>query len=132
MVSRELEEGNKTMNPFSYSQASDTDSAITLVLRNRDASFIAGGTTLVDLMKLNVQSPSQLVDINSLPLAEIEWRSGFSVFEYGLGDVAHRVDCRFYENLLDVASEFSKFVLGSERIFRHDSSLDHSRSLEFS
>src|SRR5208282_3038159 len=62
------------MKLFNYIQASDTSSAIALVLKNPNASFIAGGTTLVDLMKLNVQSPSQLVDINSLPLTGIEVR----------------------------------------------------------
>src|SRR4051812_9094273 len=34
--------------------------------------FIAGGTNLVDYMKLNVETPRQLVDINSLPLDRIE------------------------------------------------------------
>jgi len=35
-------------------------------------AFIAGGTNLIDLMKLNVERPTQLVDINTLPLAAIE------------------------------------------------------------
>jgi xanthine dehydrogenase YagS FAD-binding subunit len=34
--------------------------------------FIAGGTNLIDYMKLNVERPTQLVDINSLPLDGIE------------------------------------------------------------
>src|SRR5205823_4381678 len=38
---------------------------------NRDARVIAGGTTLVDLMKLDVETPNQLVDINRLPLSDI-------------------------------------------------------------
>lgn len=37
-----------------------------------DIRFIAGGTTLLDLMKLNVETPDQLVDINRLPLDKIE------------------------------------------------------------
>ncbi len=80
------------MNPFNYSQASDTSSAIAQVLREPNASFIAGGTTLIDLMKLNVQSPSQLVDINSLPLTGIEVRPD-GVLRIGAmcrnSDVAH-------------------------------------------
>src|SRR5213075_2623479 len=36
------------------------------------ARFIAGGTTLVDLMKLNVERPSQLIDISALPLGRVE------------------------------------------------------------
>ena len=34
--------------------------------------FLAGGTTLVDLMKLNVETPARVVDINRLPLDKIE------------------------------------------------------------
>src|SRR5579871_1235001 len=34
--------------------------------------FLAGGTTLLDLMKLNVMTPTRLVDINPLPLSKIE------------------------------------------------------------
>src|SRR3954447_22020707 len=37
-----------------------------------DVRFIAGGTTLVDLMKLRVETPAQVVDINRLPLDKIE------------------------------------------------------------
>ena len=47
--------------------------------RGADVRFVAGGTTLIDLMKLNVETPSQLIDINRLPLATIEatarWRA---------------------------------------------------------
>jgi xanthine dehydrogenase YagS FAD-binding subunit len=38
----------------------------------QDAEFIAGGTTLIDLMKLEVMTPSQLLDINGLPMSGIE------------------------------------------------------------
>jgi xanthine dehydrogenase YagS FAD-binding subunit len=34
--------------------------------------FIAGGTTLIDLMKLNVETPQKLIDVNHLPLAKID------------------------------------------------------------
>ena len=37
--------------------------------------FIAGGTNLVDYMKLNVETPRQLIDINALPLNSIELTS---------------------------------------------------------
>jgi xanthine dehydrogenase YagS FAD-binding subunit len=37
-----------------------------------DVRFLAGGTTLIDLMKLNVETPAQLIDINRLQLAQIE------------------------------------------------------------
>lgn len=40
--------------------------------RAAKAAFVAGGTTLIDLMKLNVMLPAMLVDINGLPLDKIE------------------------------------------------------------
>ena len=59
------------MQPFSFSQARNQDDAL-VQLRGSGAVAIAGGTTLVDLMKLDVQSPAHLVDINSVPLNRIE------------------------------------------------------------
>jgi xanthine dehydrogenase YagS FAD-binding subunit len=37
-----------------------------------EVRFVAGGTTLIDLMKLDVEQPQQVIDINQLPLAEVE------------------------------------------------------------
>lgn len=59
------------MQPFSFSQARNQKDA-QVQLRQSGAVAIAGGTTLVDLMKLDVQSPAHLVDINALPLNQIE------------------------------------------------------------
>ena len=58
------------MHPFSYTHASDTSAA--LAARDAQSEYLAGGTTLIDLMKLDVQTPAKLVDINALPLARIE------------------------------------------------------------
>jgi xanthine dehydrogenase YagS FAD-binding subunit len=60
------------MHPFSYTLAPDEPAARRIVAADPGATFIAGGTTLIDLMKLNVERPSQLVDITRLPLATIE------------------------------------------------------------
>ncbi len=54
------------MRPFDYSAASDVAEATRLVAASPNTRFIAGGTTLVDLMKLNVETPNRLVDINRL------------------------------------------------------------------
>lgn len=59
------------MQAFRYSQAKSIDVAVDS-LSGKSGKFIAGGTTLVDLMKLNVEKPSALVDINGLPLDRIE------------------------------------------------------------
>src|SRR5438128_787351 len=60
------------MELFSYTRADEPAGAVKQVAGLERAEFLAGGTTLLDLMKLNVQSPSHLVDINPLPLAKIE------------------------------------------------------------
>ncbi len=59
------------MQVFRYSQARTVDSAVRAGT-TAGGAFVAGGTTLVDLMKLNVLQPAALVDINSLPLDRVE------------------------------------------------------------
>ena len=60
------------MEPFSYTRAEDTETAIAQVATHPKAVYIAGGTTLLDLMKDNVLKPDLLVDITRLPLRGIE------------------------------------------------------------
>ncbi len=57
------------METFSYVKAPSIDKALASATQSK---FIAGGTTLVDLMKLSVETPKTLVDINLLPLDKIE------------------------------------------------------------
>jgi xanthine dehydrogenase YagS FAD-binding subunit len=59
------------MQPFTYVRVNDESGALAAG-GNGEARYIAGGTTLIDLMKLEVMKPSVLVDINTLPLANIE------------------------------------------------------------
>jgi xanthine dehydrogenase YagS FAD-binding subunit len=61
------------MRTFTYKIPSSVREAISDFGQNSD--FIAGGTTLIDLMKLEVMTPSQLVDINRLPMRGIELTS---------------------------------------------------------
>jgi xanthine dehydrogenase YagS FAD-binding subunit len=60
------------MNPFTYKRATDKAEAVREVAGNSNAKFLAGGTNLIDLMKTNVQQPTELVDINRLALKKIE------------------------------------------------------------
>src|SRR5246500_5630600 len=66
------------MQTFQYSQPTSVEQAIQAGARSKtaqqyaDVRFAAGGTTLIDLMKLDVERPNQLVDINALPLGQIE------------------------------------------------------------
>lgn len=59
------------MQPFSFTSAADFSSATRLAGADPAARYLAGGTTLVDLMKLEVERPTQLIDITALPLAEV-------------------------------------------------------------
>jgi xanthine dehydrogenase YagS FAD-binding subunit len=66
------------MHTFEFIRPKDSAAAIGVAARTKtaqqgaDVRFIAGGTTLLDLMKLNVETPARLVDINRLPLSAIE------------------------------------------------------------
>jgi xanthine dehydrogenase YagS FAD-binding subunit len=59
------------MEMFTYTKATGVSQAIQAGTQSQ-AKFIAGGTTLLDLMKLNVERPTQLIDINRLPLDQVE------------------------------------------------------------
>jgi xanthine dehydrogenase YagS FAD-binding subunit len=60
------------MNPFQYTRSFAAAGAIQSVLKEPHAHFLAGGTNLIDLMKMGVVLPERLVDINGLPLKSIE------------------------------------------------------------
>ncbi|WP_017974950.1 FAD binding domain-containing protein [Actinopolyspora halophila] len=60
------------MIPFEYRRAEDTDSAVTAVAADPRAVFLAGGTNLVDHLKLGITAPDELVDVTDLPLDAIE------------------------------------------------------------
>ena len=59
------------MQNFTYEQPSTIDKAVVAITGN-SGKFIAGGTTLVDLMKLGVEQPPALVDVTTLPLDQVE------------------------------------------------------------
>jgi xanthine dehydrogenase YagS FAD-binding subunit len=66
------------MNEFSFQRATTLAQAVQAGAKSPTAQlgatvrFVAGGTNLVDLMKLNVERPEQVVDINGLPLDKVE------------------------------------------------------------
>ena len=60
------------MKPFTYERAADPKVAVRAVAETPGAKFIAGGTNLLDLMKLDIEQPAHLVDVSRLPLAQIE------------------------------------------------------------
>lgn len=57
---------------FQYSRANDVADAVRQMAANPGAKFIAGGTNLVDLMRMDVEQPSRLIDVSRLSLDRIE------------------------------------------------------------
>ena len=60
------------MKPFSYMRAQDLGGAVAALAEAPNAAFLAGGTNLVDLMKLGVMEPEVLVDVRRLTSDSIE------------------------------------------------------------
>jgi xanthine dehydrogenase YagS FAD-binding subunit len=60
------------MKPFTYERASSPAEAAVAAAGVPNAKFIAGGTNLLDLMKLQIETPAHLIDVNGLALDKIE------------------------------------------------------------
>ncbi|MET0389216.1 MAG: xanthine dehydrogenase family protein subunit M [Polyangiales bacterium] len=60
------------MKPFSYERARTPAQAAAAAARKPGAKFIAGGTNLLDLMKLEIETPAHLIDVNGLGLDAVE------------------------------------------------------------
>ena len=60
------------MRPFAYERATSARDAAAKVARTPGAKFIAGGTNLLDLMKIQVETPAHLIDVNGLGFDRIE------------------------------------------------------------
>lgn len=96
------------MHPFEYSRPSDLKEALALKARTKESSFIAGGTTMVDLMKLDVLVPEALIDISrGLGLDKIE-KKGNSVF---VGALVSNSDLAFNKIIKEEFPVLSQAVL---------------------
>ena len=60
------------MKPFTYERAQSPAEAAAAAARIPGARFIAGGTNLLDLMKLQIETPAYLIDVNGLALDKID------------------------------------------------------------
>src|SRR5436190_3293567 len=66
------------MHMFEFIRPTDAATAIATAAQSKtaqqgaDVRFLGGGTTLIDLMKLNVETPARVLDVNRLPLDKIE------------------------------------------------------------
>ena len=95
------------MQLFEFSQVHTITEAIKLGALSR-AKFIAGGTTLLDLMKLNVEQPSLLVDINNLPFNKIKKLSDGCL---SIGALVRNSDCAHDELVKNNYSLLSQALL---------------------
>jgi xanthine dehydrogenase YagS FAD-binding subunit len=64
------------MRPFAYTRPQTVEEATRAFSAGSDAFYIGGGTNLLDLMKMGVEQPAQLIDINRLPLKAIQEYEG--------------------------------------------------------
>src|SRR5258708_2120603 len=64
------------MNPFTYARVTEASQATQQLASAPHARCIGGGTNLLDLMKMGVEQPEQLIDVNHLPLDKIEALGG--------------------------------------------------------
>jgi xanthine dehydrogenase YagS FAD-binding subunit len=64
------------MIPFAYRRAASVHDAVTAVANRPDAVFLAGGTNLVDHMRLGIVEPGLVVDVGHLPLGDVEQLPG--------------------------------------------------------
>src|ERR1044071_10249836 len=60
------------MRPFTFERAHSPAEAAAAAARHPGAKFVAGGTNLLDLMKLEIETPPHLIDVNGLGLDKIE------------------------------------------------------------
>jgi xanthine dehydrogenase YagS FAD-binding subunit len=60
------------VRPFTYERAASAEAAVKAAAETPNARFIAGGTNLLDLMKLEIETPAHLIDVGRLPIAAIE------------------------------------------------------------
>lgn len=64
------------MKPFTFERAHSPAEAAAAAARHPGAKFVAGGTNLLDLMKLEIETPAHLIDVNGLSLDKIETTAG--------------------------------------------------------
>ena len=96
------------MYPFTYTKSKTSKEAIAAMTSNSNAKFIGGGTNLLDLMKMNIEMPQQLIDINSLELKKIETLSNGNI---KIGALVRNSDLAYDETIMQKFPLLSKALL---------------------
>jgi xanthine dehydrogenase YagS FAD-binding subunit len=97
------------VNPFGYVKVDTPAAALSAIGGEPGARFVAGGTNIIDLIKIAVEQPPLLIDINGLPLRAVERRAG-SIYVGSLArlsEVAADSDVRAHFPLVAIALEQS-------------------------
>ncbi|MFD9209401.1 FAD binding domain-containing protein [Streptomyces sioyaensis] len=109
------------MRAISYTRATDVPGAVAAVTNDPGSSFLAGGTTEVDLLRLDVLRPNRLVDINRLPLADIEDRADGGLV---IGALARMSDVAQAPGVVERYPMLSQsLLLGASAQLRHMASM---------
>jgi len=102
------------MHTFEFVRADNVASATNTASQARtaqqgaDIRFVAGGTTLIDLMKLEVETPARLIDINRLPLDKVEDLPGGGL---KIGATVRNSDLAHHEKVLQNYPVLSQAIL---------------------
>lgn len=102
------------MHTFEFIRPSDPAAAIAAAAQSKtaqqgaDVRFMGGGTTLIDLMKLNVETPARVLDINRLPLDKIEPTSDGGL---KIGATVRNSDLAYHPNVQRDYSVLSQAIL---------------------
>ncbi len=96
------------MNKFSYTEATDVQHTVGLLVENKRAKIVAGGTNLLDLMKEGVMNPNALVDVNALSYNKIEAIEGGGV---RLGALVTNADTAYHPLVEEKYPLLSKAIL---------------------
>jgi xanthine dehydrogenase YagS FAD-binding subunit len=95
------------LKPFHYFEARDAGGAVALLSPEPEGKFLAGGTTLLDLMKLGVEQPRALVDVSRLDLTEIRDLDGM----LSIGALATNADVAAHPLVREMVPMLSKAIL---------------------
>ncbi|MFG2827101.1 FAD binding domain-containing protein [Streptomyces sp. NPDC048434] len=109
------------MRAISYTRATDVTGAVAAVTSDPGSSFLAGGTTEVDLLRLDVLRPHRLVDINRLPLAGIEDRADGGLFIGALARMSEVAEARAVVERFPMLSQ--ALLLGASAQLRNMASM---------
>ena len=102
------------MHTFEFIRPVDAAAAVTGAAQSKtaqqgaDVRFMGGGTTLIDLMKLNVETPARVLDINRLPLDKIETTSDGGL---KIGATVRNSDLAYHETVKSVYPVLSQAIL---------------------